>query len=129
MLALMYAVTQRLFPVPFEWGRLARIVGLAAAIVAAGELLLPTDGAVGLISRLAVWLAFPPALWFCGFLEPNERRVLRELLRPGAVLQRLRAIRTLPRRHGRGRGGARGARPALTPEVYEAERRDEDASL
>ena len=33
VLALMYAFTQRLFPVPYEWGRLARVVGVSASLV------------------------------------------------------------------------------------------------
>ncbi|HEX5894467.1 MAG TPA: oligosaccharide flippase family protein, partial [Solirubrobacterales bacterium] len=43
VLVLMYVFTQRLFRVPYEWARLAQAVLLAAALVAAGELLLPTD--------------------------------------------------------------------------------------
>ena len=45
---IMYVLTQRLFPVPYEWGRLALLVAVTAAVVAGGELLLPTDGFVGL---------------------------------------------------------------------------------
>ena len=47
VLALMYVLTQRLFPVPYEWGRLALLVAVTAAIVAGGELLLPTEGLGG----------------------------------------------------------------------------------
>ena len=35
VLALMYGFTQRLFPVPYEWGRLARVVLVSAALVGA----------------------------------------------------------------------------------------------
>ena len=44
VIALMYGFTQRLFPVPYEWGRLARVLAVSVALVAIGELLLPTDG-------------------------------------------------------------------------------------
>src|ERR671923_587448 len=44
VLVLMYLFTQRLFPVPYEWGRLGLIAISAAALVCAGELLLPTSG-------------------------------------------------------------------------------------
>ena len=37
VLVLMYVFTQRLFPVPYEWGRLALVVGSAAALVGAGR--------------------------------------------------------------------------------------------
>ena len=69
----MYAFTQRLFPVPYEWGRLGLIVG-AAALIGAGELLLPTDGAVGLLSRAALWLSYPLVLWGARFLSPRSAR-------------------------------------------------------
>ena len=47
VLVMMYVFTQRLFPVPYEWGRLARIVLVSAALVGLGELLMPTAGASG----------------------------------------------------------------------------------
>jgi O-antigen/teichoic acid export membrane protein len=124
VLVLMYAFTQRLFPVPYEWGRLGLIVGSAAALVGTGELLLPTDGAVGLLSRAALWLSYPLALWAARFLSPEERATLARLLRPSAVAARLRELRTATPAPAvateRGRG------PRLTEEVYETEARDED---
>jgi O-antigen/teichoic acid export membrane protein len=80
MLALMYTVTRRLFPVPFEWARLARIVVIAGALFAAGELLLPTSGAGGLVSRAALVPAFPALLYASGFFYAAELQQLRALL-------------------------------------------------
>ena len=54
VLALMYGFTQRLFPVPYQWGRLARVVLAAAVLVGVGELLMPTDGPLGLLGRAAL---------------------------------------------------------------------------
>ena len=48
VLVLMYVFTQRLFPVPYQWGRLARVTFTAAALVGIGELAMPTSGAAGL---------------------------------------------------------------------------------
>ena len=48
MLVVMWALTRNLFPVAFEWGRLLGFTLVAGGLTAAGELLLPTDGAVGL---------------------------------------------------------------------------------
>jgi hypothetical protein len=79
MLALMYAVTRRLFFVPFQWGRLLRIVSIAAALFAVGELTLPTSGAVGLLARAALVPAFGVLLYASGFFEPAELRYLRTL--------------------------------------------------
>jgi hypothetical protein len=46
---------------------------------AAGELLLPTSGAAGLLSRAALALALPAVLALSGFLRPEERALLRTL--------------------------------------------------
>lgn len=106
VVALMYGFTQRLFPVPYEWGRLARVVLAAAGLVALGELLLPTEGLAGLALRTLLWLAYPALLWASGFFTAAER----------GWLARLRA--------------ARGRPPAVdgrVPESYEVELMDEDA--
>jgi O-antigen/teichoic acid export membrane protein len=114
VLGLMYVFTQRLFPVPYEWGRLLRVVATVAAIVALGELLVPTEGADGLLLRAALLAVYPLALWATGFFSEEERRWLGYLRHPGVVLAQLRAE---PAVDGR------------IPEVYEAERMDEDNRL
>jgi O-antigen/teichoic acid export membrane protein len=125
VLVLMYAFTQRLFPVPYEWGRLGLIVGVAAALVAAGEVLLPTEGAAGLLGRAALWLSYPGVLWAARFLTPEERRTLAGLLRPSAVAERLRRLRVAGA-PGPAAVPESGRGPRLTEEVYETEARDED---
>ena len=57
VLGLMYVFTQRLFPVPYEWGRLLRVVLIVAAIVGFAELLVPTSGADGLLIRAVLFAA------------------------------------------------------------------------
>jgi O-antigen/teichoic acid export membrane protein len=122
VLALMYVFTQRLFPVPYEWGRLALVVLTAAALVGAGEALLPTAGFVGLASRTALWLAFPLILFATGFLHAEERSGLAELVRPSAIAARARTLRAET-----GTPDAQGDETEpLGPEVYEAVARDED---
>lgn len=81
MLALMYFVSRRYFSVPIQWLRLAHIVALALALVAIGELLAPTSGAVGLLLRTALLLSFPVILYLTGFLHARERERLRGLVR------------------------------------------------
>ena len=81
MLAVLHALTRRLFHVPFDWTRLAYAAGALAAIAVAGELLLPTEGAAGLALRLA-WLGLVPAAFgLTGFLRAGERTALRRLVR------------------------------------------------
>ena len=120
VLALMYVFTQRLFPVPYEWGRLALLVVVTAATIGAGEALLPTDGLLAAASRGALWLAMPVLLWASGFLTAAERAALRTMLRPAAVLERLRALRAAPATE------ETSERLRAGPEVYEAAARDED---
>jgi O-antigen/teichoic acid export membrane protein len=117
VLALMYGFTQRLFPVPYEWGRLARAVLTAAAVVLAGELLLPTAGAAGLLGRTLLWLLYPLALLATGFFSEAEREWLAGLRQPGELARRLAALR--PAAEGEG----------SIPEAIEAELMDEDARL
>jgi O-antigen/teichoic acid export membrane protein len=79
MLALMYAVTERVFPLPLEWGRIARIGAIAGALFAFGELVFPTSGAIGFIARAALVPLFWLLLYASGFLHPQEVRGLRRL--------------------------------------------------
>lgn len=110
-LGLMYVFTQRLFPVPYEWGRMLRVVLAVAAIVGLAELLAPTSGLDGLLIRAALFAAYPLALFAGGFFSDEERGWLARLRHPGALLAGLRAE---PAVDGR------------IPEVYEVERLDED---
>jgi O-antigen/teichoic acid export membrane protein len=126
VLVLMYVFTQRLFPVPYEWGRLALIFGAAAALIAFGDLVLPTDGAIGFFARVAVWLAFPAALWAAGFLTREEREAIGRLMSPRAAAERLRALRDQAAAPPPAEEDQAGRGPRLTREVYEAEARDED---
>jgi O-antigen/teichoic acid export membrane protein len=118
VLALMYVFTQRLFPVPYEWGRLGRIVLVSTVLVGVSELLLPTAGAVGFLSRTVLWLAYPLGLLLTGFFTSGERRWLARLRHPGAVLRGLRTLRPAPI-----------AVDGVVPEAYEAELIDDDARL
>jgi len=118
VLALMYGFSQRLFPVPYQWGRLARVVLVAAVLVAAGELLMPTEGVLGLLGRAVLLAAYPLALTATGFFTPEERQWLARLRRPGELLAELRRMRSQP-----------AAVDGRIAEVYEVERMDEDARL
>ena len=80
MIALMYGVTRRVFPLELEWGRIVRIIGIAAALFAGGELLLPDSGVGGFVARAAVALAYLPLLYASGFFQDRERRALRSAL-------------------------------------------------
>jgi O-antigen/teichoic acid export membrane protein len=116
VLVLMYVFTQRLFPVPYQWGRLARIVLSAAALVGLGELLMPTSGALGLLGRAALFAAYPLALFASGFFTPGERVWLARLRHPAELVASFQRLRAEP-----------SAVDGRIPETYEVERMDEDA--
>src|SRR3954447_7248976 len=118
VLGLMYAFTQRLFPVPYEWGRLLRIVFTVAALVGIAELLVPTSGALGLLLRALLFAAYPLALLATGFFTPGERRQLARLRHPGVVVAGLASPPAPP-----------AAVDVSIPEIYEVERFDEDTRL
>jgi O-antigen/teichoic acid export membrane protein len=85
MLGVMHLLTRRAFPVAFEWRRLVHLTVIVGGLAAAGELALPTSGAVGFISRAAVWAVIPLALLATGFAHGAELSQAR------ALLARLRA--------------------------------------
>ena len=74
MLVVVHLLTRRLFVVPFDWPRLARIVAIVAAVSVGGELVLPTSGVGGFALR-ALALAAVPVL-----LAPELLRLRRELV-------------------------------------------------
>ncbi len=80
MLVAMWGLTHKLFPVAFEWQRLLHFVLLVGAVTTAGELLLPTDGVAGFLSRAAVLAVLPAALIGTRFFRPGELRAARGLL-------------------------------------------------
>jgi O-antigen/teichoic acid export membrane protein len=76
-----FILARRLYPIPYEAGRIARVIvaALVAAIVAAWAVpALPP--LAGLLARGTVTvLVYFGVLWLTGFLRPTERAYLREL--------------------------------------------------
>jgi O-antigen/teichoic acid export membrane protein len=119
VVALMYAFTQRLFPVPYQWGRLLRVVLTSAVLVGLAELAVPTSGLDGFLLRAVLLAAYPAVLFASGFFTSGERAWLARLRRPRALAAELRAL-------GEAEPAVAGAR---VPEAYEAELADEDARI
>jgi O-antigen/teichoic acid export membrane protein len=74
---------QRLFPVPYQWRRLATVLGAGAGIVLAGKAI-----GVSVYLALALAAAFPFALFVLGFYLASERAQMAKLVR--------RLLRTQP---------------------------------
>src|SRR3954447_23732388 len=81
MLVVMYALIRNLFAVAFEGSRLACLTLVAGGIATAGELLLPTDGVTGFITRALALAAITPALSLARFFRPGELLAVRGLVR------------------------------------------------
>ncbi len=118
VIVLIYAVSRRIFPIPWQWGRLAVVVGAAAVLVAGGDLLLPTDGAAGFLARLALFCLYPLLLWFGGAINAAERAQVVELLRGGSLRERLAQMRA--------EAPSESDERARAEELYEQEIRDRD---
>ncbi|MGI9021479.1 MAG: lipopolysaccharide biosynthesis protein [Solirubrobacterales bacterium] len=131
VLVLMYAVSQRLFRVPYEWRRLGLVLIASAGLVAGGDLLLPTDGLDGFALRLAAWFAFPMVLLVGGFLSREERAEIRRWMEPGAVRARLAELRSASGSgEGMGAGEAAERRSSgAAPETFEQAQRDSDRPI
>ena len=80
MLTVMHLLTRRAFAVAFEWLRLAQLVLVMGGIAAAGDVLLPTHGAVGFLTRALAFLVIPAVLYLIGFVHPEEVGGLRALV-------------------------------------------------
>ncbi len=90
MLTVMHLLTKRAFTVDFEWRRLAQLCLVMGGVSVAGDLLLPTHGLVGFVTRLAALCAIPLLLAVTGFAHSEERRQLR------ALVARVRGLSATP---------------------------------
>jgi len=120
VVGLMYFYTQRLFPVPYQWARLAKAILAVAALIAIGEALTPDGGIAWLAVRLLLVAAYPALLLATGFFTAQEREWLLLLTRPGELKRRVLEARSAGRRAGE-ESDSRGI-----PEAVEVEQWDED---
>ena len=81
MIAVMHLLTRRAFAAAFEWRRLVQLGVVLGGLAAAGDLLLPTHGVVGFLTRAAVFAAMPLVLLATGFAHRQELEQARTLMR------------------------------------------------
>lgn len=117
VLVLMYAFTQRLFPVPYEWVRLLKVIGSAAAMITIGLVFVPNEGFAALAIRLLLIAAVPVAMVVTGFFSRTEWEYVKLLTRPRELAFRIQAARA--------REAEAGSKQGLS-EVYEVEQMNED---
>jgi O-antigen/teichoic acid export membrane protein len=80
MLTAMHVLTRRAFVVQFEWRRLLQLLFVLGGVAVGGDLLLPTKGLAGLLSRLAVFAGVAPLLYLTRFAHEQELGRLRLLV-------------------------------------------------
>ncbi|MGA9116416.1 MAG: lipopolysaccharide biosynthesis protein [Bacteroidota bacterium] len=73
------AIAQRIYPVPYEWGRLAKI-GLAGGLVWVLSLFAP-GGAAGLSAKAGLLILFGLLIWAGRFFSAEEARRIAGLMR------------------------------------------------
>jgi O-antigen/teichoic acid export membrane protein len=91
MFATALVLSQRVYPIPLEWGRLARIAVAGGAAFGASLLVPALPPLLSALARgVVVTLAFPAVLAALGFLDARELRTL------GRLADRVRALRAGP---------------------------------
>jgi O-antigen/teichoic acid export membrane protein len=78
--AVAFVFSRRLYRIPYEGGRLSRIVAASVLSAAAGLWLVPElPPLAGVLVRTSVaTIVYFGLLWVAGFLRPTERGFLRE---------------------------------------------------
>jgi O-antigen/teichoic acid export membrane protein len=76
-----YLLSQRYYPIKYEWGRIMKIL-LAAAIIYAGSVYIPLQsGMKAGVYKLLTLLAFPILLYLLKFFQPQEIQKTKEIIR------------------------------------------------
>lgn len=76
-----WAVSQWLFPIPYEYGRLVKIVGAAVAVWGLSRLLHPEGLRAALLLDVALVLSYPLVLWAVGAFRDDETDRVQAVLR------------------------------------------------
>jgi O-antigen/teichoic acid export membrane protein len=83
MLLLVVMAARMVFPLPYEYGRLAMLIAAGGAIFLASRALALPANAAGTAGHVALWLLFPLVLFVLGFFRSGEREVLRRVIQRG----------------------------------------------
>jgi O-antigen/teichoic acid export membrane protein len=74
-----WRVTQKVFPVHYEWPRLMALVLLTAGLWLISRLF-PVGG-WGIAAKLGLWLTWPVTAWYAGLVSNEEKEHARDMLR------------------------------------------------
>jgi len=67
------------YPIPYQWGRFAQLLGSAGALYCIGMLVTPASLPLAIATKVLVVLSFPAVLWLVGFFEQAELEHVRRL--------------------------------------------------
>ena len=79
MVALLYVITRRFYPVPYEFTRIGKVIAATVIVAVALGRFSADITTAGTAARFITLLAYPLILWGWGFLEPREWQDLRSL--------------------------------------------------
>jgi O-antigen/teichoic acid export membrane protein len=91
MIGIMHLLIRSAFAAAFEWRRLIQLAVVLGGLSVAGDLLLPTYGVVGFVTRAAVLAAMPLVLVATRFVHPQELEQVRVLIARARRARRGRA--------------------------------------
>jgi O-antigen/teichoic acid export membrane protein len=72
---------RRMYPIPYEWGRVGRVGLYTAGIVALSLWVVPETGALGIAARIALGAAYPVGLVAIGAISRDDLRRIPGVLR------------------------------------------------
>ncbi len=83
-----FVVSQRLFRVHYESGRLCAMLGLSLALTITAECM--ADDVPNLVTKVILWMSFPIILWTGGIVSEEEKAMFRSMtLRCVALAQQV----------------------------------------
>lgn len=86
MAGLMYAAARRVYPVQYEWARIAKLAGVAGGVLFVSLFLPAGPSAASIASKVLLLLSFPVILLLLNLFDASELSAARRLLwfgRPG----------------------------------------------
>jgi peptidoglycan biosynthesis protein MviN/MurJ (putative lipid II flippase) len=90
--AITYRVSQRVFRVHYEFGRMAGMLLTAMLVTAVAHFTRPD--LIGLVHKALIWLAWPVILWIVGLVTTDEKQFLLSSVLRGREWLRARRLRT-----------------------------------
>jgi O-antigen/teichoic acid export membrane protein len=77
MITMTMVVSQRVYPIPYEYGRIAKLIAAGLAVWGLSLVLPETGWAARIVAKVGVLALFPLLLWVVGFFNDAERSWLR----------------------------------------------------